>query len=186
LPAANILSEFEETINEQVKCIILDLPFNVVEGNDQPYLAVYLQSNINEALYVSTDGNDYAKIANLTNRTFIGSVVSFTSDYITINFRNFESLVSDDWNLAAFGQEILKFKRWEKLDTDTYKISEIIRDEFSTQNLARSHLQHENFILLKKNFNIIPVAKKLKGKKVYFKVGNLSPIEITFQNKAGL
>ncbi|AFC71442.1 hypothetical protein [Rickettsia australis] len=30
--------------------IILDLPFNVVAGNDQPYLAVYLQSNINEAL----------------------------------------------------------------------------------------------------------------------------------------
>ncbi|MCC8467488.1 MAG: hypothetical protein LN589_01990 [Rickettsia endosymbiont of Eriopis connexa] len=74
----------------------------------------------------------------------------------------------------------------EKLDIDTYKISEIVRREFATQNLVRSHIQHENFILLKKNFNIIPVAKKLKGNKIYFKVAHLSPIEITFQNKAGL
>ncbi|KIJ88400.1 hypothetical protein SB78_06055 [Rickettsia asembonensis] len=88
--------------------------------------------------------------------------------------------------MASFGLEIIKFKRWEKLDIDTYKISEIVRGEFATQNLIRSHLQHENFILLKKNFNIIPVAKKLKDKKVYFKVSNLSPIETTFQNKAGL
>ena len=58
--------------------------------------------------------------------------------------------------------------------TDTYKISEIVKGEFATQNLIYSHLHHENFILLKKNFNIIPVAKKLKGKKIYFKVGNLS------------
>ncbi|WP_040257388.1 hypothetical protein [Rickettsia hoogstraalii] len=41
LPAANILSGFEKTIKTEVKCVILDLPFNVVEGNDQPYLAVY-------------------------------------------------------------------------------------------------------------------------------------------------
>lgn len=186
LPAANILSGFEKNTNEQIKCVILDLPFNVVEGNDQPYLAVYLQSSINEALYVSTDGRDYTKIANLTNRTFIGSVISFTSNSLTINCKSFETLVNDDWNLAAFSLEIIKFKRWEKLDIDTYKISEIVRGEFATQNLIRSHLQHENFILLKKNFNIIPVAKKLKDKKVYFKVSNLSPIETTFQNKAGL
>ncbi|AFC71443.1 hypothetical protein [Rickettsia australis] len=88
--------------------------------------------------------------------------------------------------MAAFGLEIIKFKRWQKLDIDTYKISKIVRGEFTTQNLVCSHLQHEDFILLKKNFNIIPVASKLKGKKIYFKVGNLSPIEITFQNKAGL
>ena len=89
----------------------------MVEGNDQPYLAVYLQSNINEALYVSTEGRDYTKIANLTHRTFIGSVVGFASDSLTINCKNFEILVNDDWNLAAFNQEIIKFKRWEKLDT---------------------------------------------------------------------
>ncbi|HJD56074.1 MAG TPA: glycoside hydrolase TIM-barrel-like domain-containing protein [Rickettsia endosymbiont of Pyrocoelia pectoralis] len=80
LPAANILSNFEKSINTKVKCVILDLPFNLVEGNDRPYLAVYLQSNSNEALYVSTDGHDYAKIANLAKQTFIGSVVNFTLD----------------------------------------------------------------------------------------------------------
>ncbi|CEO17304.1 hypothetical protein RMONA_04595 [Rickettsia monacensis] len=30
LPTANILSGFEKTVNEQAKCIILDLPFNIV------------------------------------------------------------------------------------------------------------------------------------------------------------
>ena len=100
----------------KLNVFILDLPFNIVEGNDQPYLAVYLQSNINEALYVSTDCRDYTKIANLTNRTFIGSVVGFASDNITINYcKNFETLVNYDWNLAAFGLEIIKFKRWGKL-----------------------------------------------------------------------
>ncbi|WP_215426277.1 hypothetical protein [Rickettsia tamurae] len=55
MPAANILSGFEKTVNEQAKCIILDLPFNIVEGNDQPYLAVYLQSNINKPyMYLQT------------------------------------------------------------------------------------------------------------------------------------
>ncbi|QQV74873.1 hypothetical protein H6P87_00415 [Rickettsia tillamookensis] len=96
MPAANILSGFEKTIKTEVKCVILDLPFNVVEGNDQPYLAFYLQSNVNEALYVSTDGRDYTKIANLTNQTFIGSVISFTSNSLTINYKNFETLVNDD------------------------------------------------------------------------------------------
>jgi len=186
LPAANSLSDFEKFTNAKIKCVILDLPFNIAEGNDQPYLAVYLQSNNSESLYVSTDGNDYAKIATLTKQTFIGSIVSFTADSIIINCHNFEDLVIDDWNLAAFGQEIIKFKRWEKLDINTYEISELVRGEFRTQSFISSHQNNEHFIILKKNFNIIPVAAKLKNKKVYFKVGNLSPIEVVFQNKAGL
>ncbi|ABE04716.1 hypothetical protein A3306_05760 [Rickettsia bellii] len=186
LPAANILSGFEKSSNVETKCVILDLPFNIVENNDQPYLAVYLQSNINEPLYVSIDGSNYAKIANLTKQTFIGSVANFTSDSIIINCKNFEELVINDWNLAAFGQEIIKFKKWEKLDTNTYQISEMIRGEFMTQEFISTHQTNENFILLEKNFNIIPVASKLKDVNIYFKVGNLSPVEINFQNKANL
>lgn len=186
LPAANILYDFEKSKNLKVKCVILDLHFNMLKGNDQPYLAVYVQSSTNEILYVSTDGNDYAKIANLTKQTFIGSVVRFTSDSVIINHENFEQLVGNDWNLAAYGPEIIKFKKWEKLDVSTYRISEMIRGEFMTQNFISSHQNNENFILLEKNFNIIPVAAKLKDKKIYFKIGNLQPIEITFQNKAGL
>ncbi|HJD65913.1 MAG TPA: phage tail protein [Rickettsia endosymbiont of Bembidion nr. Transversale] len=186
LPAANILSGFEKPSNVETKCVILDLPFNIIESNDQPYLAVYLQSNINEPLYVSIDGSNYAKIANLTKQTFIGSVANFTPDSIIINCKNFEELVSNDWNLAAFGQEIIKFKKWKKLDTNTYQISEMIRGEFMTQEFISTHQNNENFILLEKNFNIIPVAAKLKDVNIYFKVGNLSPIEITFQNKANL
>ncbi|HJD56075.1 MAG TPA: hypothetical protein LFW21_05550 [Rickettsia endosymbiont of Pyrocoelia pectoralis] len=105
---------------------------------------------------------------------------------ITVNYNNFEELVNNDWNLAIFEQEIIKFKTWEKLDTNTYKISEMIRGEFMTQDLISSHHNNENFILLEKNFNIIPVASKLKDKKIFFKVGNLLPMEVIFQNKAGL
>ncbi|KJW02149.1 hypothetical protein REIP_0152 [Rickettsia endosymbiont of Ixodes pacificus] len=94
--------------------------------------------------------------------------MGFASDNITINCKNFETLVNYDWNLAAFSLEIIKFKRWGKLDTDTYKISEIVKGEFATQNLIHSHLHHENFILLKKNFNIIPVAKKYILKSVTY------------------
>ncbi|WP_395476251.1 hypothetical protein [Rickettsia endosymbiont of Pantilius tunicatus] len=95
-------------------------------------------------------------------------------------------MASSDWNLAAFGQEIIKFKKWEKLDINTYQISEMIRGEFMTQEFISIHQNNENYILLEKNFNIIPVASKLKDMNIYFKVGNLSPIEITFQNKANL
>ncbi len=77
LPAANILSGFEKSSNVETKCVIFDLPFNIVESNDQPYLAVYLQSNINEFLYDSIDGSNYAKITNLVKQTFIGSVVFY-------------------------------------------------------------------------------------------------------------
>ncbi|HJD61624.1 MAG TPA: hypothetical protein LFV90_05730 [Rickettsia endosymbiont of Columbicola hoogstraali] len=95
-------------------------------------------------------------------------------------------MVINDWNLAAFGQEIIKFKKWGKLDINTYQISEMIRGEFMTQEFISTHQTNENFILLVKNFNIIPVASKLKDMNIYFKVGNLSPMEINFQNKANL
>ncbi len=49
----------ELTSLEEIKCIILDLPFNIVSTNNQPYLAVYLQSNINQFLYISESGEDY-------------------------------------------------------------------------------------------------------------------------------
>ncbi|MCC8369104.1 MAG: glycoside hydrolase TIM-barrel-like domain-containing protein [Rickettsia endosymbiont of Oxypoda opaca] len=198
LPAASFANTIELTSLEETKCIILDLPFNIVSTNNQPYLAVYLQSNINQFLYISESGNDYIKIANLTKRTYIGSVVKFenaaninvsetdTISKLVISCKNFEDLVNNDWNLAIWGQEIIKFQKWQKLDTDIYQIQEMIRGNFSTQQFVYAHENNEHFILLEHNPNIIPVSSKLENKEIYFKVGDLKPWKFNFQNKANI
>ncbi|MFY9589569.1 baseplate megatron protein TIM-barrel domain-containing protein [Rickettsia endosymbiont of Halotydeus destructor] len=196
LPTTGTSNIIESTSLEETKCTLLDLPFNVVNTNDKPYLAVYLQSNINQFLYVSDSNDNYVKIANLTKRTYIGYVVKFenatninvsetdTISKIVVSCKNFEDLVKNDWNLAIWGSEIIKFQKWQKLDINTYQIQEIMRGNFSTQQFISSHGNNEHFIILEHSPNIIPVSSKLENKEIYFKVGDLKAQKIKFQNRA--
>ncbi len=109
-----------------------------------------------------------------------------TISKLVVSCKNFEELVNNDWNLAMWGSEIIKFQKWQKLDTDIYQIQEMIRGNFSTQQFVYAHENNEHFILLERNPNIIPVSSKLENKEIYFKVGDLKPWKFNFQNKANI
>jgi hypothetical protein len=185
------VSPLKDLFKEAIKCVILDLPFNVISTNEQPYLAFYLQSNTEQSLYVSESGVDYHKIGTLTKRTFIGIVTNFTNSdnaefMLTIDCKNFEALVNNGDNLAAWGEEIIKFRKWHKIAENLYHIQEITRGYFMTQEFISSHQNYEYFIMLEKNPNIILVSEKLKNKRIFFKIGTQKVMTFNFQNKANL
>jgi hypothetical protein len=197
LPIQRDLRELFYEVNIDSKLLILDLPF--IFDLDEPYLAIYLQSYSSQSLYVSFfDDNreNYKKISKLTKQTLISDIVSFRNNQyanifvidelsrIVILGKNLETTLSDSWNLAICGNEIIRFRHWEKIGENLYQISSMIRGCFATETYINTHEIGENFILPEQNVNLLPISSLLENKELYFKINYLDPIKFHFENKS--
>lgn len=184
--------------DSNTKLMILDLPFSF-EETTTPYLGIYLRNNCNAPLYTKFPNeleDKWHNIANLKKSNAIGKVISFNhsdsaniftidrGSEIIISGIKLEKYISNNWQYASVGNELIGFKNLEKIDENLYKISSLTRGEMGTEEFMNHHEPSENFaIIVRSEINIIAVSKKLENKSVEFKSCNIEK-PLTYTNKA--
>jgi hypothetical protein len=184
----------------EIKFIVLDLPFIFIGTDDEPYIAIYLQSVVNKVLYVSLNNDvkqHYNKIADLIKLTIFGKLVTYKqaiganiflidkSSKFIIYAKNFAKIVQTaSWNRALCGGEIISFKRCELIGENLYQISEVIRGEFASEDFINNHEAGEEFILLD-DFNLVTMSEQLMAKEINLKINHrISDVKFVFHNES--
>lgn len=154
--------------------ILLDLPiFDKSDNNSGVYAvfdktdpsgkwggAVILKSQTINGQYQQIDGGGaYSTIGGTldTLSNWNGKNIINYDEYVTVNLSNgeLESISEEDLlnggNLCVIGNEILQFKEAELIDTNTYRLSGLLRARYGTEKWANKHNNSEQFILLEFN-----------------------------------
>ncbi len=198
-PTINSSNNLELSYNEKINYsfAVLDLPF-FLNDSEAPYLAVYLHNNYSTMLYTkisSNLSNHWQTIAYLNPSYSIAKIIEFNQpklanifliDYTSSIIVEADKLIPDsniEWNLAIADQEIISFKNIEKIDTNLYKISYLIRGKFATEMFMDTHKKGQNFIILNKGLNSILINENIENQEFIFKALNQQK-SIIYLNKA--
>lgn len=192
------------------KTIFLDIPILRNEDNDAGNYITVLKDNLTgswngSSLFSSSEefGNYSNEISFYKNCTFgvsLTNLGTFTDSNIFDCFNEFnvklltgtlesrsEEDVLNGYNLAKIGNEIIQFKNAELIDTDTYKISGLLRGRFGTVDSINNHVENEEFILLNtqtlkrinKDFNNTNLKKYYKNVSFGKSLSSTYPINFT-------
>lgn len=175
----------ENKIDENM--VILDLPI-LSKNYQESCLIIYAIGLKNTQLY-SRFYNDLSsswdKVMTLKNNACIGKIISFKhskesnifltdeKSEIILTIESFENYDKNEYYHAIIGQEIIAFKEIIKLHDNVYKISHLIRGQYGTDRFTGTHINGEDFVILNKGKNILPVSKKLIGQTIEFKASGL-------------
>jgi len=177
--------------------VILDMPF-AFEDMQTPFLTIYLRHNASATLFarLETDLSDnWNRISTLNPSYSIGRVVGFEESplaniFMVDNISSFlikgqklEQYISNNWQFAMIGEELIQFQKLEKIQDELYQISMITRGEMGTERSINKHAINEDFVIINSGGNILPVSEKLKNKQVLFKSAMIER-SITYTNKA--
>jgi GTA TIM-barrel-like domain/Putative phage tail protein len=195
IPVAKTKLEIPDIEKKEIELHILDLPVNFDLA--KPHLVAYLSGNKARDLYgaVLDNNPNYHKLQTLTPGAVVGIVVGFAANpsanvFVIDEISNFTVFCRDfttfsEWNLCLIGNEIIRFKNWEKIEDNLYKISSLIRGISGTENFIKTHNNSERFIILNSPSNIIEISSKLESKAAVFKLNNNSNIRsMYFLNKS--
>lgn len=187
--------------------VLIELPRIFFNIKKEPFLIAYLQSTNAEPLYASLDGDidkSYSRITTLQTGSVNGMVMDIhhsayanhfmideQSSFI-VSCQDLMYSVSDEWNLALCGKELIRFKKAEKLEESVedefkgtmHKISQLIRGCFGTEDCIKTHKPGEVFVLINAVPNLIPISNQLIGRPVYYKTSNTQAQSFVVQNIA--
>ena len=193
-PVAQELQLIANEYNIEKKLVPLDLPFMLGE-TDEPYIAIYLQNNNEAPLYSKMLGTNWAHVANLTPTKAIARLLRFDHNErsnifmidedseIILSATALEEYISNNWQYAMIGSELVSFKNLEKTGEGIYKISNLARGQIGTDAFMNNHNEGEDFVILNTEFNILPVSVALINQQVDFKSCGIEK-SITYKNKA--
>ncbi len=102
--------------------------------------------------------------------------VSVTIDKLSkiiISCKNFDIIGSNDWKLAKWGNEIIKFRNCQKIGHCCYQIDYMIRGIAQTEGFINSHQPQEYVVLLESNVNIVAISPSFKNTPIYFKISSI-------------
>ncbi len=185
--------------NVDSSLVILDMPFALLD-TQTPFLAVYLRHNASATLFahlVSDSSNKWNRISTLSPSYSVASVIAFEESpmanifmvdnisTLLIKGQKLEQYISNDWQLAMVGEELIQFQKLEKLQDELYQISLITRGEMGTERFINQHSLNEDFVIINSGANIIPVSEKLMGQQLLLKAAMIEK-SITYTNKANL
>jgi hypothetical protein len=102
---------------------------------------------------------------------------------ILVRGYNLEQYISNDWQFAMIGRELVQFRNLTRVENQLYRISDFIRGESSTDEFINDHPIGEDFVIIRCGVNIIPVSESLKGQTIFFKAANAEK-SITYENRA--
>ncbi|MDG1436540.1 MAG: phage tail protein [Rickettsiaceae bacterium] len=197
IPASRNQLDLQTSLNIDSALIVLDLPW-ALDDSLEPFLAVYLRHNTSAALSarLTSDLNyTWNRIATLSPSTSIGEVIEINQDALINSFMidnastfiikgyKLERNLSNEWQFAMIGEELVRFKNFEKIQDGLYLLSNITRGENGTEDKIHQHAINEHFVIIETGANIIPVSEKLIGKKVAFQSSQIEQV-ITYENKA--
>ena len=180
--------------NTERNLVVLDLPFMLGE-TDEPYIAVYLQNNNEAPLYTKMLDPNWNHVANLIPTKAIGKLLRFDNaeqanifmiderSEISVSADAMEEYISNDWQYAMVGGELISFRKLEKIAGKMYKISQLARGQMGTEDSMNGHVEGEDFVILNTEFNILPVSANLTGQQVEFKSCDIEK-SLIYQNKA--
>lgn len=185
--------------------IILDLPMRLSNSSDS-YLAIYLYSKNGASLYAQFRedlvSDQWNYVSELKASRAIGKIEEFnrsgdaniymidTASSIIVSAERLDAYNSNSWQYALAGQEIVKFKKIERVNNGIYRISHLIRGLHGTEEhiiLKRNNEEEgeigEYFIILEQNCNIVDLAQEMQNREIYFKASGIKK-KILFQNNA--
>ncbi|KAF8818421.1 glycoside hydrolase/phage tail family protein [Rickettsia endosymbiont of Cardiosporidium cionae] len=187
-------------IKIDTKFIVLDLPFNLTDLKE-PYIAVYLQSDEDQYMYFKfpyESEESWHNITQLSSAGCIGQLAkiqqkeNFCNRFlideqteITVKIEQLDiSKLKDEWHIAMLGLEFIRFKKISKISNNIYRITELVRGEFATEQYINTHKPYEQFIILSFGYNILPVSEKMIQQNVMFKAGKQIITNFSFHNNA--
>lgn len=169
-----------------------------IDGSSGSYISIYFRGKNKTALYSRFPkklDTKWIHIANIEPSDAICEITNFkqtdyanifvidTSSKLIVSGQILEQYISDDWQYAQAGKEIIKFKNIKKLKNGFYEISHLIRGLCGTEKSIDDTKDGEIFILLEKNPTFIRVSESLKKQQIAFKAGNIEKI-INFQDRS--
>jgi hypothetical protein len=192
--------KYTPDINEQYidnNLVILDLPMNI-SGSSGTYLSLYFMGKNSTSLYSKIHNKLDAKwnfTSNITPSNSFGEIIDYKSNHlinifmidktskIIISGQRLEEYMSNDWQYAIAGEEIIKFKNLKQLKHNLYEVSYFIRGLYGTEDILTKAKKGENFVIIEKGANILCLSDKLKNKEITFKAENIEKI-IRFKNNS--
>jgi len=136
------------------------------------------------AQYCYPKDNAIGKVVGLNQNDHINIFTIDRISEISVSGVKLERYISNNWQYASVGREIITFKNLEKLDDNSYKILHITRGEIGTEEFINSHEAGEDFaIIVNSEMNVLNVSARLENKSVEFKSCDIEK-SLTYQNKA--
>jgi hypothetical protein len=148
---------------------LMDLPAFPTDGVTDAYLRYgvvgFATDWLGSAVYRSDDGGaNYALMQTLTAQATIGSVLNiipsgtiytwdnFSTIDVLLTFGELQSVtelaVFNGANVCVVGDEVIQFQTATLLDTNKYRLSNLLRGRLGTEWAVTSHIAGERFVLL--------------------------------------
>ena len=184
--------EVIETVSSPVITNFLDIPKLPVDTNssdDYVYIATGNVTNFGANIYRSLDGGaSYNYVAGNDNNAACGSAVTKLPDALPYSWDHGSVLIVymdvgelsshtkaeilNYYNAALVGNEIIQFLNAELIDTNTYKLTGLLRGRNGTEQYTGTHTAGERFVLLgTNNINTLAISSNYWYTQCLFRVG---------------
>ncbi|MBL3285204.1 putative phage protein [Rickettsiales endosymbiont of Paramecium tredecaurelia] len=172
------------------RLLLLDLPF-IYQG--QSGLACFVQGKA-DTLY-ACDAEQEERLQSITQKAIIGSVIEITDECENYRFVDEKSCFKvyapfledfvdlDGWKLAKIGDEIVQFLYYEKYTKDCYKIYNLCRGMYATDDVVGNHRVTEDFIPLDLG-QIIALSEEAIGREIVIKTNTGAVQRCVFEDRA--
>lgn len=180
------------TVAGPVNTNIMDIPKLPIDTNssdDYVYLATGSVTNFGANVFNSPDsGATYTYVMSNDNNAVCGSSLSVLHDaspfvwdrsgsvIVNLDVGTLENHSKADLlnyaNAAILGDEIIQFMSAELIDTDTYKLTVLLRARNGTEQYTGSHKIGERFVLLSsQKITVLPITNTYWYTQMLYKVG---------------
>lgn len=140
------------------------------------YYSTDNEQNYEVLKYINTE-TSIGKLINMNNITNISANYIDTQTEIVFSLLNengkLQSITDDEFlelkNIVLIGNEIIAFKDVEQIEKNIFKISNLLRGRFNTEEYINNHQNGEDVILLDNDLPTIELPITMKGKTIFVK-----------------